>query len=109
MAVLMTAGCDNARKSLSEFALRNAAALGGTAAFEDQKVDVNGTLKCTATTAGDAKSGTVSCTGTAKDGRPLTLTGSYTNASSDTKIKGQFTGKAGDTVVFSKNCLGNGC
>jgi hypothetical protein len=109
IAITLVTGCASAKQKVSEFALRNVAAIGGTAAFEDNKVDVNGTLACTAKTAPDGKTGLVSCTGTAKDGRPLTLVGSYDAGGSKNKVKGTFTGKAGDTVVFSKNCLGNGC
>src|SRR4051812_21891850 len=100
VTVLSVAGCDDAKKSISEFALRNTAATAGVAAFKDKNVDVDGLLKCTAASASDGKTGTVNCTGTAKDGRPLTLTGNYNLSSSKSKIKGQFTGKAGNTVVF---------
>ncbi|MGZ8765866.1 MAG: hypothetical protein ACXW2C_09270, partial [Acidimicrobiia bacterium] len=58
-------------------------------------------LDCTATATTDNKA-TLACTGTTKDGKPVTLDG---KANDDSAKKGSFVGKVDGQEVFSQDCL----
>jgi len=107
-SVLALSGCDEAEKQLDkaktqigEVVIRNAAAIAGTAAFEQNGYELEQRLACTATVTSD-NTATLDCAGTTKDGKPVTLEGI---ANDDTAEKGSFVGKVDGQEVFSQDCL----
>jgi hypothetical protein len=108
VAVVGVAGCSDAEKQLDkaksdigEVVIRNVASLAGSAVFEDNGYPLSKRLACTATVSSDNVA-TVACTGTTKDGKPVTLDGT---ANDDTAKKGSFVGKVAGQTVFSQDCL----
>jgi hypothetical protein len=102
------AGCDDTEKQLDkakqevgEFAVRNAAAVAGSAAFYENGHPLDKRLTCRADITSDNKA-TLTCTGTTKDGKPVTLDGT---ADGDSVEKGSYVGKVDGQEVFSKDCL----
>lgn len=92
---------DTAKQEVGEFAIRNAAAIAGSAAFKENGYPLEKRLVCTANVTSD-NTATLACTGTTKDGKPVTLDGT---ADGDTLDKGSFVGKVDGQEVFSRDCL----
>jgi hypothetical protein len=92
---------DKAKTSVAEFAIRNAAAIAGTAQFKNKGAELEDRLSCKAVVTDDNKA-TLTCTGVTKDGRPVTLDGT---ADDNTTEKGSFVGKVDGKVLFSQDCL----
>jgi hypothetical protein len=102
--VLAAAGCDDAEDQLrdageevGEFAIRNAAAIAGTAKFENEGHPLDGRLRCTARVRGDDRA-TVRCNGRTEDGEPVTLEG---EAERGEVRDGTYTGRVAGREVFS--------
>ena len=96
----------------AEIAARNAAAAAGTAAFEQEGLEVSDVLECTANSTGGADDLTVTCTGVSDDGKELALEGSVSANEEDVSvdaIRGSFVGTVDGEEVFSEDCLGDGC
>ena len=99
-------------EQVTEAAMRNTAAVAGAAAFEKEKVNVDGTLNCTAESpVGVGTAWQVACTGKAKDGTALSLNGTAPTDQNLTKgqLKGNFVGMAGSNKLFERTCIGNDC
>ncbi|HVF07450.1 MAG TPA: hypothetical protein VNC60_02640 [Actinomycetota bacterium] len=95
-----------------EVAVRNAAAAAGTAAFEQQGLEVSDVLECTSNSTGGADRVSVSCSGTSDDGRELALDGEVAAREQDISvdaIRGSFVGTVDGEEVFSEDCLGDRC
>ena len=102
------AGCSDAEKQLDtakteigEVVIRNVVALAGSVAFKENGYPLSKRLTCTAKVTSDNVA-TVACTGTTKDGKPVTLDGT---ANDNTAKKGSFEGKVAGQMVFSRDCL----
>lgn len=96
----------------AEIAARNAASAAGTAAFEQQGLEVSDVLECTANSTGGAKELSVTCTGASDDGKELALEGTVSADEQDINvdaIRGSFVGTVDGEEVFSEDCLGDGC
>ena len=93
-------------KKIGEFALRNGAAVAGSAEFENKGYPLEKRLTCTATVSTSDEKATVACTGTTKSGKPVTLDG---QAQNQKDLKGSFVGKVDGKEVFSQDCLGSSC
>ena len=96
----------------AEIAARNAASAAGTAAFEQQGLEVSDVLECTANSTGGAKELIVSCTGASDDGKELALEGTVSADEQDISvdaIRGSFVGTVDGEEVFAEDCLGDGC
>lgn len=96
----------------AEIAARNAASAAGTAAFEQQGLEVSDVLECTANSTGGAKELSVTCTGASDDGKELALEGTVSAEEQDVNvdaIRGSFVGTVDGEEVFSEDCLGDGC
>lgn len=107
-----TSGESGAAEQVTEAAVRNAASVAGAAAFEAEKVNVDGTLNCTAESpVGAGTEWTLACTGKAEDGAALALNGTLPTDQKLTKgqLTGSFVGMAGNTKVFDRTCLGKDC
>ena len=106
--VLVVAGCGSSGEQqveqMTETLVNTAASTRGQAELADVGVEVSGPLSCQTTPQGDEIE--VSCTGTALDGRPVTVDGTATSLSGGTSVAGAFVGTAGGTQVFSLDCLG---
>jgi hypothetical protein len=93
-----------------EAGIRNAAAIAGAEAFENEGIELRDGLDCQATADLDAETVQVTCTGETTDGGAASVEG---NASSDdasgSTVQGSFVGKVDDEVVFEEECLGTGC
>jgi hypothetical protein len=92
---------NHAKEKIGEFAIRNAAAIAGSAAFKENGYPLEKRLVCTANVTSD-NTATLACTGTTKDGKPVTLDGT---ADDDSAGKGSFVGKVDGHEVFSQDCL----
>lgn len=95
-----------------EVAVRNAAAAAGTAAFEQQGLEVSDVLECTSNSTGGADRVSVSCSGRSDDGRELALDGEVAAREQDISvdaIRGSFVGTVDGEEVFSEDCLGDRC
>ena len=107
-AVLVVAGCGSSGEQqveqMTETLVRTAASTQGQAELADVGVEVSGPLSCQ--TAPNGEEIEVACTGTALDGRPVTVDGTATSLSGGTSVAGTFVGTAGGTQVFSLDCLG---
>jgi hypothetical protein len=91
-------------EQMTETLVRTAASTQGQAELADAGVEVSGPLSCQTTPNGDEIE--VACTGTALDGRPVTVSGTATSLSGGTSVAGNFVGTAGGTQVFALDCLG---
>lgn len=89
---------------MTETLVNTAASTRGQAELAGVGVEVSGPLSCQTTPQGDSFD--VSCSGTALDGRPVTVTGNATSLSGGTSVAGSFVGTAGGTQVFTLDCLG---
>ncbi len=98
--------CGSAERRIGEFALRNAASVAGSAEFANKGYPLEHRLRCTATVSTTDEKATVACTGTTKDGRPVTLDG---QADNQKDLRGSFVGKVGGNAIFSRDCLGTKC
>lgn len=108
VALVGVSGCSDAEKQLDkaktevgEAVIRNVAAIAGTAAFKDNGYPLEHQLACTAKVTSD-NTATLSCTGTTKAGKPVTLDGT---ADDNSAKKGSFVGKVAGQTVFSQDCL----
>jgi hypothetical protein len=119
-AVLMTgvlAACTDAQQQeivddTVEVAVRNAAAAAGTAAFEQEGLEVSKVLECGSNSTGGADLVSVTCSGTSDDGRELVLDGEVAAREHDINvdaIRGSFVGTVDGEEVFSEECLGARC
>ena len=106
--VLVVAGCGSSGEEqveqMTETLVRTAASTQGQAELADVGVEVSGPLSCQTTPEGDDIG--VACTGTALDGRPVTVDGTATSLSGGTSVAGNFVGTAGGSQVFALDCLG---
>ena len=95
-----------------EVAARNAAAAAGTAAFEQEGIEVSDVLECTSNSTGGAERVSVTCSGTSDDGRELELDGEVAAREQDISVdalRGSFVGTVDGEEVFSEDCLGERC
>jgi hypothetical protein len=95
-----------------EVAVRNAAAAAGTAAFEQQGLEVSDVLACTSNSTGGVETVSVSCSGRSDDGRELAIEGEVDAREQDISvdaIRGSFVGTVDGDEVFSEDCLGDRC
>jgi hypothetical protein len=93
-----------------ELGIRNAAAVAGAEAFEDQGIELVDGLECEATADVDAGTASVSCTGETTDGGAARVRGDVTgDEESGTQVRGSFVGTVDGKTVFEERCLGNGC
>ena len=93
-----------------EAGIRNAAAIAGAEAFENEGIELRDGLDCQATADIDAGSVHVTCTGETTDGGAAAVEGNAgRDASSGSTVQGTFTGTVDDEVVFEEDCLGAGC
>ncbi|HEX7248742.1 MAG TPA: hypothetical protein VF351_11650 [Actinomycetota bacterium] len=95
-----------------EVAVRNAAAAAGTAAFEQEGLEVSEVLECASDSTGGADRVNVTCSGTSDDGRELRLDGEVAAREQDISvdaIRGSFVGTVDGEEVFSEDCLGDRC
>jgi hypothetical protein len=120
MAVLLAGGlaaCSEAQQQeivddTVEVAARNAAAAAGTAAFEQEGLEVSDVLECTSNSTGGAERVSVTCSGTSDDGRVLELDGEVAAREQDISVdalRGWFVGTVDGEEVFSEDCLGERC
>jgi hypothetical protein len=119
-AVLLAAGlaaCSEAQQQeivddTVEVAARNAAAAAGTAAFEQEGLEVSDVLECTSNSTGGAERVSVTCSGTSDEGRELVLDGEVAAREQDISVdalRGSFVGTVDGEEVFSEDCLGERC
>ena len=102
LAVGAVAGCTSEqRKSINETVARNAIAVAGIKEFRDHDHPVDGVLDCTVKSKSTTRV-TVACTGTTKDGQPVTLVGTTKDAR---QLEGSFVGTVAGKQVFSTDCL----
>jgi len=108
LVAVAVAGCGSSGEQqvekMTETLVRTAASTQGQAELADAGVEVSGPLSCQTTPQGDEFD--VSCSGTALDGRPVTVTGTATSLPGGTSVKGTFVGTAAGTQVFATECLG---
>ena len=106
--VLVVAGCgasgEKQVEQMTETLVNTAASTQGQAELADVGVEVSGPLSCQTTSQGDTFD--VACSGTALDGRPVTVTGNAMSLPGGTSVQGSFVGTAGGTQVFAVDCLG---
>jgi hypothetical protein len=91
-------------EQMTETLVRTASSTQGQAELAEVGVEVSGPLSCQTTPEGSDIS--VACTGTALDGRPVTVAGTATSMPGGQSVEGTFVGTAGATQVFSLDCLG---
>jgi len=108
VSVVMVAGCGSSGveqvQKMEETLVRTAASTQGQAELANVGVEVSGPLSCQATPSGDQFD--VSCTGTALDGRAVTVSGTATSLPGGTSVQGNFVGTAAGVQVFAIDCLG---
>ncbi len=103
--VLVVAGCGSSGEEqvqqMTETLVRTAASTQGQAELADVGVEVSGPLSCQTTPKGDEIE--VACTGTALDGRSVTVNGTATSLSGGTSVAGDFVGTAdGDAGLLRR-------
>lgn len=105
LSVLLGAGgCANEQsRQFTELAARNTAATAGAIAFEDQGIQVSGGLDCSASATEERI--TVTCDGTAEDGRRVTLEGE-TDGNQGLGFRGSWVGRVDGETVFTQDCMG---
>lgn len=92
----------------------NGASQAGAYAFRQAGYELAGTLSCRGTDKGYRKM-TITCTGTTKDGKPARLIANLTEDSTVVTGKGSRIsesdtfGTVDDNVVFHNDCIGEGC
>ncbi len=93
-----------------EAGMRNAAAIAGAEAFENEGIELRDGLDCQATADLDAETVQVTCTGETTDGGAASVEGEASrDDSSGSTVQGSFVGTVDDEVVFEEECLGTGC
>lgn len=83
--------------------------VGATAIEQKTGIAVDGDLSCSAQNA-DPSTTSITCQGTAEDGRKITLTGVITSTaplSASDWVRGDFVVEAGGEELFRAECLGN--
>ena len=91
-------------QKMTETLVRTAASTQGQSELAKGGVEVSGPLSCQTTPDGDQID--VSCSGTALDGRQVTVTGTATSLPGGTSVQGTFVGSAAGVQVFALDCLG---
>jgi hypothetical protein len=91
-------------EQMTETLVRTAASTQGQTELADVGVEVSGPLSCT--TVPEGSDFVVTCSGTALDGRPVTVEGTATSLPGGQSVEGSFVGTAGGQRVFSVDCLG---
>lgn len=108
LAAVAVAGCGSSGveqvEQMTETLVRTAASTQGQAELADAGVEVSGPLSCKTTPQGDEIE--VDCTGTALDGRAVTVAGTATSLPGGSSVQGTFVGTAAGTQVFATECLG---
>lgn len=108
VSVAMLAGCGSGGveqvQKMEETLVRTAASTQGQAELANVGVEVSGPLSCQTTPSGDQFD--ISCTGTALDGRAVTVSGTATSLPGGTSVQGNFVGTAAGVQVFAIDCLG---
>ena len=89
---------------MTETLVKTAAETQGQRELAKVGVEVSGPLTCTTGRNGDDIS--LSCNGTALDGRQVSVTGTATSAPGGSTVAGQFIGMAAGQQVFALDCLG---
>jgi hypothetical protein len=106
--VLAVAGCGSSGEKqvdqMTETLVNTAASTQGQSELAGVGVEVSGPLSCQTTPNGDTFD--VACSGTALDGRPVTVTGNATSLPGGSSVQGSFVGTAGGAQVFALECLG---
>lgn len=106
--VVAVAGCGSSGEQqveqMTETLVRTAASTEGQAELAGAGVEVSGPLSCQTTPSGDDFE--VACTGTALDGRAVTVTGTATSLPGGSSVQGSFVGTAAGAQVFATDCLG---
>ena len=92
-----------------ELAARNLAKEGGEQKFADEGIEVSDGLDCSATSDVDARTVSVDCTGSSKEGQALTLVGQLSVVDGEIVDSSGFVGKADGKEVFSEDCVGEAC
>ena len=107
--VLLLGACgssgEEAVENMTGLIVETAAANRGPGEFADAGVQISGPLSCRAEPADSQFA--ITCTGTALDGREVTLSGTATSAPGGSSVAGQFTGTAAGAQVFTTECLGD--
>jgi hypothetical protein len=105
---LVIAGCGSSGEKqveqMTETLVNTAASTRGQSELAEVGVEVSGPLSCQTTPKGDTFD--VACSGTALDGRPVTVTGNATALPGGSSVQGSFVGTAAGTQVFALDCLG---
>lgn len=108
LCLVVLVGCGSSGEQqvekMTETLVRTAASTQGQAELANVGVDVSGPLTCQTTP--DGEHFTVSCTGTALDGRPVSVTGTATSLPGGSSVQGSFVGTAAGVQVFAVDCLG---
>ncbi len=108
LAAVAVAGCGSSGErqveQMTETLVRTAASTQGQAELADAGVEVSGPLSCQTTPKGNEFD--VSCTGTALDGRAVTVTGTATSLPGGSSVQGTFVGTAAGSQVFTTDCMG---
>ncbi len=105
---LVLGGCGSSGEQqveqMTETLVRAASSTQGQAELANVGVEVSGPLSCQTTPTGDQFD--VSCTGTALDGRAVTVSGTATSLPGGSSVQGDFVGTAAGVQVFALDCLG---
>jgi hypothetical protein len=119
ITVLLAAGCSegsiedqasDAAGAAVEAGIRNATAVAGAEAFENEGIELLDGLDCQATADLDAETVQVTCTGETTDGGAAAVEGEAgRDDASGSTVQGSFVGTVDDEVVFEEDCLGTGC
>ena len=100
----------DAAGAAAELGIRNAAAVAGAEAFEDEGIELVDGLECEASADVDAGTVAVSCTGETTDGEVAKVDGDVaSDEENGTQVRGSFVGTVDGKTVFEERCLGNGC
>jgi hypothetical protein len=93
-----------------EAGIRNAAAVAGAEAFENEGIELRDGLDCQATADLDAETVQVTCTGETTGGGAAAVEGDAgRDDASGSTVQGSFVGTVDDEVIFEEDCLGAGC
>ena len=93
-----------------EAGIRNATAIAGAEAFENEGIELRDGLDCQATADLDAETVQVTCTGVTTDGGAAAVEGEAgSDDTSGSTVQGSFTGTVDDEVIFEEDCLGTDC
>jgi hypothetical protein len=119
ITVLLAAGCSegsiedqasDAAGAAVEAGIRNATAVAGAEAFENEGIELLDGLDCQATADLDAETVQVTCTGETTDGGAAAVEGEAgRDDASGSTVQGSFVGTVDDEVIFEESCLGTDC